>query len=86
MKNREISEIAISPQSHNPRVFSPGAPAENLSGGRRIQNDRLKKFMQWKAPFLSRRSAPPQPSYDVVTFPVWKRGFGMNQCYADHAS
>ena len=50
MKNPEISEIAISPQSHNPtipqshnptipqshnpRVFSPGAPAENLSGGR----------------------------------------------------
>ena len=44
MKNPEISEIAISPQSHNPtipqshnpRVFSPGAPAENLGGGRLI--------------------------------------------------
>ena len=44
MKNHEISEIAISrlffiypptfPLSYFPRVFSPGAPAENLGGGR----------------------------------------------------
>ena len=94
LRNRDFATI---PQSHNPRVFSPGAPAENLGGGRLIPRIRgeikgraagetlLRKmidcneeFMQWKAPFLSRRSAPPQPSYDVVTFPVWKRGFGMN--------
>ena len=36
MKNHEISEITISRLSHFPRVFSPGAPAENLGGGRLI--------------------------------------------------
>ena len=97
MKNREISEIAISrlshfptfPLSYFPRVFSPGAPAENLGGGRLIPRirgeikggaagetlprkmiDCNEEFMQWTSPFLSRKSTPQKPSYEVVICPI----------------
>ena len=63
-RNRDFATI---PQSHNPTIpefFSPGAPAENLGGGRLIRNDRPSWVVRsFFGPLLVWKRAPAQRSF-----------------------